>query len=90
MGNPRRPFSELSAKLLYMALKAVEEAMNDEELKTPRMCQQIPLKAMEERQRRGAVKDLMVRTEVDLKTASRWLIARNLMATVEDPDCLLM
>ena len=32
----------------------------------------------------------MVRTEVDLKTAKRWLIARELMATVEDPDCLIM
>ena len=64
--------------------------MNDEELKTSRMCQQIPLKAMEERQSRGAVKDLMVRTEVDLKTAKSWLIARNLMATVDDPDCLDM
>ena len=90
VGNPRRPFSELSAKLLYRALKDVEEAMNDEELKTPRMCQQIPLKAMEEMQSKVAVKDLMVRTEVDLKTAKRWLMAWNLMATVEDPDCLLM
>ena len=86
----RGDLSELSAKLLYRALKDVEEAMNDEELKTPRMYQQIPLKAMEERQSRGAVKDLMVRTEVDLKTAKRWLFARNLMATVEDPDCLIM
>ena len=32
----------------------------------------------------------MVRTEVDLKTAKRWLFAMNLMATVEDPDCLDM
>ena len=38
VGNPIRPFSELSAKLLYRALKDVEEAMNDEELKTSRMC----------------------------------------------------
>ena len=38
----------------------------------------------------GAVNDLMVRTEVDLKTANRWLFARNLMSTVEDPDCLIM
>ena len=81
VGNPRRPFSELGAKLLYRALKDVEEATNDEELKTSRMCQQIPLKAMEERKSMGAVKDLMVRTEVDLKTAKRWIIARNLMAT---------
>ena len=86
VGNPRRPFSELSAKLLYRALKDVEEAMNDEELKTSRMCQQIPLKAMEQRKSEGAVKDLMVRTEVDLKTAKRWLIARNLMVTVCDPE----
>ena len=33
----------------------------------------------------GAVKYLMVRTEVDLKTAKRWLIAINLMVTVDDP-----
>ena len=63
MGNPRRPFSELSAKLLYRALKGVEEAMNDKELKTSRMCQQIPLKAMEEMKGEWSVKDLMVRTE---------------------------
>ena len=43
VGNPRRPFGELSAKLLYRALKDVEEAMNNEELKTLHMCQQIPL-----------------------------------------------
>ena len=30
----------------------------------------------------------MVRTEVDLKVAKRWLVARNLMATGEEPDCL--
>ena len=76
--------------MIYRALKDVEEAINDEDLKTARMCQQIPLKAMEERQSMGAVKDLMVRTEVDLKTAKRWLMAWNLMATVEDPYCLLM
>ena len=64
VGNQRRPFSELSAKLLYRALKDVEEAMNDEELKTVRMCQQIPLKAIEERNSLGAVKDLMVPTEL--------------------------
>ena len=62
VGNPRRPFSELSATLLYRALKDVEEAMNYEELKTARMCQQIPLKAMEERPSMASVKDLMVRT----------------------------
>ena len=49
VGNPRRPFSELSAKLLYGALKDVEEAMNDEELQMVRMSRQIPRKAMEER-----------------------------------------
>ena len=65
MGNPRRPFSELGAKLLYMALKGVEEAMKYEELKTSRMCQQIPLKAMKSRKSSGAVNDLMVRTKVD-------------------------
>ena len=32
----------------------------------------------------------MVRTEVDLKTAQRWLIARNLMVTVDDPESLDM
>ena len=88
VGNPRRPFSELSAKLLYVALKDVEEAMNDEELQMVRMCRQIPRKAMEERLSGGAVKELLVRTEVDLKTAKRCLVARNLMATGEDPDCL--
>ena len=60
--------------------------MNDEELKTVRMCQQIPLQAMEARNGSGAVKDLMVRTEVDLKTAKRWLVARNEKVTVSDPD----
>ena len=43
---------------------------------------------MEERLSAGVVKELLVRTEVDLKTAKRWLVARNLMATVEDPDRL--
>ena len=37
VGQPRRPFSELSAKLLYRALKDVEEAIYDDELKTLRM-----------------------------------------------------
>ena len=46
VGDPRRQFSEKSAKMLYMAVNDVEEAMNDEELKTLRMCQQIPLQAM--------------------------------------------
>ena len=74
--------------MLYRALKGAEEAMNDEELKASPMCQQIPLKAMESRKSTGAGKDLMVRTEVDLKTAKGWLVARNLMATGGDPDCL--
>ena len=90
VGNPRRHFSELSAKLLFRALKDVEEAINDEELKMSRMCQQIPLMAMEEMKSTDTVKDLMVRTEVDLKTAKRWLIARNLMVTVGDPESLDM
>ena len=88
VGNPRRPFSEQSAKLLYGALKNVEEAMSDEELQMVRMCRQIPRKAMEERLSTGAVKELLVRTEVDLNTAKRWLVAKNLMATGEDPDRL--
>ena len=33
-------------------------------------------------------KELLVRTEVDLKMAKRWLVARNLMVTGGDPDCL--
>ena len=37
VGNTRRPFSELRAKLLYMALKDVEEALNDQSLSTPRV-----------------------------------------------------
>ena len=73
-----------------MALKGVDEAMNDQDLKTLRMCQQIPLKAMESRRSAGAVKDLMVRTEVVLKTAKRWLFSRNLMVTVCDPESLDM
>ena len=36
----------------------------------------------------GAAKELLVRTEVDLKTAKRWLVAKNLMATGEEPDLL--
>ena len=88
MGNPRRPFSELSAKLLYRALKDVEGAMNDEELTMVHMCQQIPRRAMEERLSKGVVKELLVRTEVDLKLAKRWLVARNLMVVGDNPDCL--
>ena len=34
VGNQRRPFSELSAKMLYRALKDVEKAMNCAEFKT--------------------------------------------------------
>ena len=52
------------------------------------MCQQIPRRSMEERLSKGVVKQLLVRTEVDLKMAKRWLVARNLMATWGDPDCL--
>ena len=33
---------------------------------------------------------MMVRTEVDLKTAKRWIIARNLMVTVVDPQSVDM
>ena len=46
---------------------------------------QIPRRSMEERLSAGVVKELLVRTEVDLK---RWLVAMNLMATGEDPDRL--
>ena len=88
VGNPRRPFSEHSAELLYRSLNDVEAAMDYEELQMVRMCRQIPRKAMEERLSTGAVKELLVRTEVDLKTAKRWLVAKNLMATGDDPDRL--
>ena len=37
-----------------------------------------------------AVKDLRVRTEVDLKTAKRWLFARNAMVTVGDTESVDM
>ena len=90
VGNPRRPFSELSAKLLYRALKYVEEAMNDEELKTLQVCQQLPLNAMEARRGDAEVKDLMVRTEVDLKAAKGWLITIDKMATDGDPQSVDM
>ena len=76
--------------MLYRALKDVEEAMIDEELMTAMMCQQIQLQAMEARKSAGAVKDLIVRTEVDLKTARRWLVARNEMVTVCDPEVVDM
>ena len=88
VGNPRRPFSEHSAELLYRSLNDVEAGMDYEELQTEPMWQQIPRKAMEVRLSTGAAKELLVRTEVDLKTAKRWLVAKNLMATGEDPDCL--
>ena len=41
---------------------------------------------MEARQRDSDVKDLMVRMGVDLRTAKRWLFARNKMITVDDPE----
>ena len=40
VGQPRKPFSETSAKLLYRALKDVKEALNDLNLSTPRVFQQ--------------------------------------------------
>ena len=83
MGHPIRPFSEDSARRLYRALKDVEEALNDQNLSTPRVLQQIPERAMESRQ---SASDLLVRTEVDLRTAKRWLFARNKMITVDDPE----
>ena len=86
VGHPRRPFDETSAKLLYVALKDVEEALNDLNLSTPRVFQQLPVRAMEARMKEGDVKDLMLRTELDLKTAKRWLMTRNKMITVDDPQ----
>ena len=86
VGNPTRPFSETSSKLLYRALKIVEEALNDLNLSTPRVFQQIPVRAMEAMMKEGDVKDLMLRTELDLKTAKRWLMTRNKMITVDDPE----
>ena len=76
--------------MLYKALKDVVEAMNDEDLKTARICQQIQLQAMEARKSAVAVKDLMVRTDIDLKAAKRWLIARNEMVTIGDPEVVDM
>ena len=87
VGNPRRPFSERSAKLLFRSLKDVEVGMNYEE-RMMDSWRQIPRRSMEERLSAGVVKELLVRTEVDLKMAKRWLVARNLMATGEDPDRL--
>ena len=60
VGHPRRPFSEDSAKRLYRALKDVEEALNDQDLSTPRVFQQIPVRPMEARQRASEINDLMV------------------------------
>ena len=57
VGNPRRPFSEQSAKLLYRSLKDVEAAMDDEELTMAHMCQQIPRRSMEKRLKRVWVKN---------------------------------
>ena len=49
---------------------------------------QIPRMSMEERLSAGVVKELLVRTEADLKMAKRWIVARNLMSTGDDPDQL--
>ena len=57
MGHPIRPFSEDSARRLYRALKDVEEALNDKDLSTPLVFQQIPVRAMEARQRESEIKD---------------------------------
>ena len=84
VGNPRRPFSERSAKMLYMALNDVETAMNDDELKMLRLCHQLPLKAVEVTTGMNDVKDLMVQRVVELKTAKAWLFARNAMDTSQD------
>ena len=46
-GHPERPFREDSAKRLYRALKDVEEALNDQNVSTPRVFQQIPVRAMD-------------------------------------------
>ena len=84
--NPRRPFSERSAKKLYMALKDEKTAMNDEELKMLRLFHQLLLKAVEVINGTHGVKDLMVQTEVELKMAKAWLFARNAMATSLDQE----
>ena len=84
VGNPMIPFSERSAKMLYWALKDIEAAMDGEELKTLRLCQEIPLQAMKARRWSEEVKDLMVQTEVDLKAVKAWLFSRNAMATALD------
>ena len=86
VGHPRRPFDEDSVKLLYRALKDVDEALSDQNLSTPRVFQQIPVRAMESRNMESEVKDLMLRTELDLKTAKRWLFTRNKMIMVDNPE----
>ena len=86
VGHPRRPFDETSAKLLYRALNDLEEALNDLNLCTPRVFQQLQVRAMEARMKEGDVKDLMLLTELDSKTAKRWLMTRNKMITVDDPQ----
>ena len=72
--------------MLYSALKDVETAMNDEELKMLRLCHQLPLKAVEVIKGTHEVNDLMVQMEVELKTAKAWLFARNVMATSLDQE----
>ena len=71
---------------MYMALKDVEEALNDMNLSTPRVFQQLPVRAMEAKMKEGEVKDFVLRTKLDLKTAKRWLMTRNKMITVDDPQ----
>ena len=73
--------------MLFRSLKDVEVGMDYEE-RMMDSWRQIPRRSMEERLSAGVVKELLVRTEVDLKMAKRWLVARNLMATGEDPDRL--
>ena len=64
----------------------MEEALNDLNLSTPRVFQQLPIRAMEARKMEGDVKDLILRSELDLATAKRWLMTRNKMITVDDPE----
>ena len=72
--------------MLYKALKDVETAMNDEELKMLRLCHQLPLEAVGVIKGTHEVNDLMVQMEVELKTAKAWLFARNDMATSLDQE----
>ena len=51
-----------------------------------RLCHQLPMKAVEVTKGTNDVKDLMVQTEVELKTAKAWLFARNAMATSLDQE----